>query len=649
MNWFLRMKLAHKLLSTFLTCSVLTAIVGVYGLTRISELGGMLKTTYDNNVVSLQNVSTAALKLSSHARTYVRLASIKDPDEAKENMARAKTYLDSYAKSLQDYRASELSAKEQALLKELEAQLPAYLAQNDKVAQLALSGKFAEATELSNNEARKVTRVMEDNLTAIIEELGNQAQATNDEATAQVGYAKIVSLSVVCVSVVLAIALGLMVTRIISRQLGGEPDYAANLLTKVANGDLSSEVIVSKDDDSSMLFAVKQMVSRLQQVIDGQRNVVEAANRGNFDARIELTGLQGFQKDMGEGLNQLVTTTGTSINDVVRVMSAVSQGDLTQSIDKPYEGSFGQMKEYVNNTVSKLSQVVTEVNAGAEALAGASEELSSTAQSLSQSASEQAAGVEETSASIEEMTASISQNTENAKVTDGMATKAAGEATEGGEAVKATVAAMKQIAQKIGIIDDIAYQTNLLALNAAIEAARAGEHGKGFAVVAAEVRKLAERSQVAAQEIGTVASSSVELAEKAGKLLDEMVPNIRKTSDLVQEITAASEEQSSGVSQINSAVSQLSQTTQQNASSSEELAATAEEMSTQAEQLQQTMAFFKLALDDGRASGTATSRKLVSNARGKKPLKQTFGKSASAPTLTYEGLESPDESSFSRF
>jgi methyl-accepting chemotaxis protein len=174
-----------------------------------------------------------------------------------------------------------------------------------------------------------------------------------------------------------------------------------------------------------------------------------------------------------------------------------------------------------------------------------------------------------------------------------MATKAAKEATEGGAAVKATVAAMKQIAGKIGIIDDIAYQTNLLALNAAIEAARAGEHGKGFAVVAAEVRKLAERSQVAAKEIGQVAESSVELAEKAGKLLDEMVPNINKTSDLVQEITAASEEQSAGLGQINAAVGQLSQTTQQNASSSEELAATAEEMNGQAEQLQQSMAFFR--------------------------------------------------------
>jgi methyl-accepting chemotaxis protein len=214
--------------------------------------------------------------------------------------------------------------------------------------------------------------------------------------------------------------------------------------------------------------------------------------------------------------------------------------------------------------------------------------------------------VEETTASIEEMTASISQNTENAKVTDSMAGKASKQATEGGQAVGSTVEAMKKIAGKIGIVDDIAYQTNLLALNAAIEAARAGEHGKGFAVVAAEVRKLAERSQIAAQEIGELAGSSVSLAEKAGKLLDEMVPSINKTSELVQEIAAASSEQSSGVAQINSAMGQLNQTTQQNASASEELAATAEEMSSQTEQLQSVMTFFKL--DNASEQGASQIR-----------------------------------------
>jgi len=321
----------------------------------------------------------------------------------------------------------------------------------------------------------------------------------------------------------------------------------------------------------------------------------------------------------------------------------LAAGDLTVRIDSHGHDEAGQLLAAMKNMIGKLTQVVGEVNGGAESLASASEQVSATAQALSQAASEQAAGVEETSASLEQMTASIAQNTENARVTDGMAAQAAREAAEGGEAVKATVVAMQRIAKQIGIIDDIAYQTNLLALNAAIEAARAGEHGKGFAVVAAEVRKLAERSQVAAQEIGEVATNSVELAERAGTLLDRMVPNIRKTSDLVQEITAASEEQSAGVGQINAAVGQMSQTTQQNASISEELAATAEEMSSQAEQLQQAMAFFRLAGVPAAGAVAASRRKgrsvMAAQQRAKTPAHDALA-FAAAPV---------DEADFTRF
>jgi methyl-accepting chemotaxis protein len=338
----------------------------------------------------------------------------------------------------------------------------------------------------------------------------------------------------------------------------------------------------------------------------------------------------------------LVRNITRSLKQAQEVANQLSDGNLAVRIEINSGDEVGLVLSSMQNMVGKLSQIIGEVRNAADNLASASEEVSATAQSMSQATSEQAASVEETSASIEQMSASINQNTENAKVTDGMASKAAKEATDGGESVQQTVAAMKQIAQRIGIIDDIAYQTNLLALNAAIEAARAGEHGKGFAVVAAEVRKLAERSQVAAQEIGQLSSSSVELAEKAGKLLDTMLPSINKTSDLVQEISAASEEQASGVGQINTAMIQLNQVTQQNASSSEELAATAEEMSSQAEQLQQAMSFFTL-----HAVSSSQPKAAVHRAPLAKPQAHIPAHAHSASS--HFVASSPEEAEFTRF
>lgn len=290
----------------------------------------------------------------------------------------------------------------------------------------------------------------------------------------------------------------------------------------------------------------------------------------------------------------------------------VSNGELGIDIQLR-NGDTKSLLASINNMRKQLSNVILDVRSSADALSSASEEVSSTAQSLSKGASVQAASVEETSASMEQMSASISQNSENAKVTDGMAQKAAKEATVGGEAVSETVDAMQKIAEKISVIDDIAYQTNLLALNAAIEAGRAGDHGKGFAVVASEVRKLAERSQFAAQEIGELAKESVKRAETAGISLEEMVPTIRKTADLVQEIAAASMEQTSGVHQINAAIGQVSDTMQQNAAASEELSATSEEMSAQAMALQETVDYFELGNNVNRSQSSPKERSKPQN------------------------------------
>ncbi|HLL00157.1 MAG TPA: methyl-accepting chemotaxis protein [Myxococcaceae bacterium] len=345
--------------------------------------------------------------------------------------------------------------------------------------------------------------------------------------------------------------------------------------------------------------------SKLEEIVDNNKRGAKAAevHAGNiFDtARVWVLSLLALTLVvavlMAIFIAQLIAS---PLATAVQVADKLAAGDLEVKIDVESSDETGKLLGAMKAMVDRLRQTIGEVREGAGALASAAGQISASSQSLSQGTSEQASSVEETTSSLEQMNATIAQNSDRSRQMEQMALKGAKDAAESGKAVKETVEAMNSIADKITIIEEIAYQTNLLALNAAIEAARAGEHGRGFAVVATEVRKLAERSQAAAREISSLAGGSVKVAERSGALLKELVPSIHKTAELVQEVVAASGEQAAGVGQMNRAMAQVDKVTQRSAGAAEELASTAEELSAQAETLQQLMAFFKVGQGEAR-------------------------------------------------
>ncbi len=401
---------------------------------------------------------------------------------------------------------------------------------------------------------------------------------------------------------------------------------ASSVMAKVAKGELPEPIAQTWSGDFDQLRqSLNTAITSVNALISDTTTLSKAAVEGRLEVRADAKRHQGDYRRIVEGINQTLDSVIEPLTRVMEVLRAMEQGDLSRSIDTPYQGQLEALRTATNATVARLSQTVREVSEAATQLAVAADQVRSTAQSLSAAATEQAASVEETSASVTQMASGIAQNADNAKLTSSRVEKAAAEATEGGGAVRDAVESTKQIATRIGIIDDIAYQTNMLALNAAIEAARAGEHGRGFAVVAAEVRKLAERSQVSAQEIGALAATTVKNAERAGALISQVVPTIAQTSELVAEIAAASREQSGGVGQINSAMDQMNRTTQQNAAASEELSATAEKMAGYGARLQSLLAFFQ---SQGQGQGRGVSAAGVPHEAPTPPLPPAPGRSS---------------------
>jgi methyl-accepting chemotaxis protein len=368
--------------------------------------------------------------------------------------------------------------------------------------------------------------------------------------------------------------------------------------------------------------AANQVEDAIEELLTlGQQQLVEA--NAETDAlyastRLIMISVAGVALVIALGAAFWISLTiSRGLNKAMGAVRDVSEGDLTKLAEITNKDEIGDLLGHVNTMIERLRGVVGDAVSASHNVSSGSQELSASSEQVSQGATEQAAAAEEASASMEQMAANIKQNADNAAQTEKIARQSAKDAETSGEAVNRAVHAMRTIAEKISIVQEIARQTDLLALNAAVEAARAGEHGKGFAVVASEVRKLAERSQSAAAEISAMSGDTVQSAQEAGEMLSRLVPDIRKTAELVSEITAACREQDIGASQINEAIQQLDKVTQQNASASEEMAATSEELAAQSEELQTSISFF-------RVDGTHQQQQ-------KKPVQKQAAKLAQRP------------------
>ncbi|MBK5260173.1 MAG: HAMP domain-containing protein [Thermoanaerobaculia bacterium] len=570
---FGRLKFAHKIMALPLIAAfalVLILLTTVFSVSRTESLSRMIAVGYFPAISlhrDLDETVTSIQRTLQDAAAAHDMAGLEEADQLKEQ----------FVSRLMKERANPaINAAEVARLQGL---VDDYYGLGREMTLRMIS----QETGVSFNQSLEEMRRRQNALSSALQTSRRQAESNIDGAFAEVRKLHsdtqwlVVVISVTCL--ILLAGLSLMLIRNLTRPL----NEAVEVANRLAEGDLAAKIETrSSDEIGKLLSAMSRMVAYFQETAA----VAERISRGDVTSTVTP---RSDKDTLGHSFREMVSY----LQEMSSIANSIAAGDLTSTITpRSKRDSLGLA---LRKMTSNLGQMIGDIRAGVATLTTASSQVSATAQSVSRGTSSQSASVEQASASLEQMTASITQNAANSREMRDMAVQGARDAELSGRAVEETMEAMREIAQKISIVEDIAYQTNLLALNAAIEAARAGENGRGFAVVASEVRKLAEGSQAAAKEIGGLASTSVRVAEKSAAALNQLVPSIHKTAELVQEVSAASNEQSGGVAQINQAMGLVDQITQQNASAAEQLSATAEELDGQAKTLRQRLEIFTLA------------------------------------------------------
>ena len=640
MVWFHSPSLRAKLMIGFISVASVAAVIGAVGIQKIKQIAAEDTTLYEMATVPIGDIGEVAVAFQRVRINLRELAETGNPSEKEKIKAIIKTLRGTISEKVPAIEKTLVSDQARQRLEDYKQVRLEYGREIEKVERLADLGRNAEAKGVLDGAGKQAAHHYQEVLDKLVEVKLNQARLSAQTNSAAADSATRIMIVLLVLGVAAAVGLGIFISKAVKDQLGGDPSEVAAIAVKVGHGDCSVSIDTRRLRDDSVMMAMAKMVAAIQALIDDTVRLSEAAVAGKLATRADASRHGGDFRKIVTGVNETLDAVIGPLNVAAAYIDRIAKGEVPPAITETYHGDFNSLKGNLNllvestgkitraareiadgnlmvdlqersaedelmhalsAMVDKIVEVVSDVSSAADNVASGSVELSASAQSMSQGAAEQAAAAEEASASMEQMSANIRQNADNARQTEKIASKSAEDAQEGGKAVAETAQAMRVIAGKISIIEEIARQTNMLALNAAIEAARAGEHGKGFAVVASEVRKLAERSQNAAGEIAELSVSSVDVAEKAGAMLSQILPDIQKTADLVQEINASSKEQDTGAQQINMAIQQLDQVIQQNASASEQMAATAEELSSQSAQLQSTIAFFRF--DERSAPG----------------------------------------------